>query len=104
MNITCMLQRIKATHLTGVVSVLRATRWWGWGSNPSVLAPLFIAPLYGDSQNVGHPLPTESASWQCGVDPMEGADDHGQGPPWPALRYFEMIQGEEIGRPGMVLS
>lgn len=35
---------------------------------------------------------------------MEGADDHGQGPPWPALRYFEMIQGEEIGRPGMVLS
>lgn len=60
MNITCMLQRIKATHLTGVVSVLRATRWWGWGSNPSVLAPLFIAPLYGDSQNV-------AATWLWGI-------------------------------------
>lgn len=61
-------------------------------------------PKCGGHLAVGHPLPTESASWQCGVDPMEGADDHGQGPPWPALRYFEMIQGEEIGRPGMVLS
>lgn len=61
-------------------------------------------PKCGSHLAVEYPPPTEPASWKCRVDHMEGTDDHGQGPPWPALCYFEMIQGEEIGCPLMVLS
>lgn len=63
MNIICMLQRRKATHLTGVVSVLKATQWWSRGSNPGFLAPLLIALLYGDNQNV-------AATWLWSIRPL----------------------------------